>query len=628
MLALGVAGPVHAQLKAQSNSERTTRPNVQDLVRSADLSKLSPADFRDDELDLPYYLAHFARLANSVALTGPRRGFIDIAVWRDLKDNQPYNARIMESILSLAYFYTLDRPWNIYRGDPAVRVRLEAALEFWTKSQNPDGLFSEYAVGQWSLAPTAFATKFMGESLRLLKTGPPIDSGIYRRAVAADRKALMATFTRADMQEHGRVYTNQFSNAFAGGLAYLDLFPDAELSTNLHEQVESADKDHQSPVGFFYELGGPDWGYDLNTHHSNFIMAWNYTRGTSFSKSFSEPMVRWYDWFAYNALPEPNGSRSLTLNRAIETRQRTALVTDAGTSEAITGFPIAEVVPGARVLGPTREELTRRNAATRARLVKNWPRVDSMPVGTFRAFSPYAFLHRSHLRWFPTEAQWTSARANMRPVKEQRFTHQRVDTRKPMAFTFVRRPEYYAAFATGDIVAAQQRFGLGLLWTPRGGTFLQSQSNGTLTSWGTRAADTSMVYEATSMPATFDVNAQRVSLQTGARDLPAGNLRIQYALGKDGSKSVEFDDAGVHVSIEHQRAFVEQLPLLILQTDPVVSTPGQITLHRNATQLVIRWNSKTSATVTRTEERVRDRSVVVVSIPGTGSLRYDIQFKN
>ena len=107
VLTLGIVRPAQAQ------------------IRSADLSKLSPSDFRDDELDLPYYLAHFHRIANSVALSGPRRGFIDIPVWRDLKDNAPYNARIMESILSLAYFYTLDRPWNPYRGDQALRARLE-----------------------------------------------------------------------------------------------------------------------------------------------------------------------------------------------------------------------------------------------------------------------------------------------------------------------------------------------------------------------------------------------------------------------------------------------------------------------------------------------------------------------
>jgi hypothetical protein len=101
VLTLGAARPVQAQ------------------VQPADLSALSPSDFRDDELDLPYYLAHFHRIANSVALSGPRRGFIDIPAWRDVKDNQPYNARIMESILSLVYFYTVDRPWNPYRGDRA-----------------------------------------------------------------------------------------------------------------------------------------------------------------------------------------------------------------------------------------------------------------------------------------------------------------------------------------------------------------------------------------------------------------------------------------------------------------------------------------------------------------------------
>ena len=111
-------------------------------VHPADLGRLSVNDFRDDELDLPYYLANFHRVANSVALSGPRRGFIDIPVWRDRKDNEPYNARIMESILSLAFFYTADRPWNSYRGDPALRARLEAALDFWARSQSSDGRFS------------------------------------------------------------------------------------------------------------------------------------------------------------------------------------------------------------------------------------------------------------------------------------------------------------------------------------------------------------------------------------------------------------------------------------------------------------------------------------------------------
>ena len=493
-------------------------------MRPADLSKLSPSDFRDDELDLPYYLANFHRIANSVSLSGPRRGFIDIPVWRDLKDNQPYNARIMESILSLAYFYTLNRPWNPYRGDPALRERIEAALDFWTNSQNADGRFSEYAVGQWSLAPTAFATKFMGESLRLFRDGPPIDSAILRRATR-----------RRPQSAHGDVHATRH----AGTRSLLHesvqqcVRRRAGVSRSLSRRRALGEaaragrrrgRDHQSPVGFFYEADGPDWGYDLNTHHSNFIMAYHYTHGTAFGSAFSEPISAWYEWFAYNAVPEPTGGRALTLNRAIESRQRLGAVAEAGAGESESGNPIAEVVTGARVLGPTREELAKRNAARRAELVKNWPHVDSLTLGSFRAFSPYVFLHRSHVRWFPSDAEWTAARAGMRPQKEQRFTHQRVDSRKPTAFTFVRRPAYYAAFTTGEIVTAQQRFGLGLFWTPQAGTFLQSQTGGTTTAWGTRRADTSMVYEAATIPATFDVASRAVTPQVGAHDLAAGDL--------------------------------------------------------------------------------------------------------
>jgi len=46
-------------------------------VPPADFRKLKPSDFADDELDLPYYLAHFHRVANSVVEDGDNRGFIN-----------------------------------------------------------------------------------------------------------------------------------------------------------------------------------------------------------------------------------------------------------------------------------------------------------------------------------------------------------------------------------------------------------------------------------------------------------------------------------------------------------------------------------------------------------------------
>ncbi len=51
-------------------------------VPDIDLSKFKPADFTDEELDIPYYLKHFHTFANSVTETGPDKGFINIPVWR------------------------------------------------------------------------------------------------------------------------------------------------------------------------------------------------------------------------------------------------------------------------------------------------------------------------------------------------------------------------------------------------------------------------------------------------------------------------------------------------------------------------------------------------------------------
>jgi len=70
-------------------------------VPPVDLAALSPADFADDELDIPYYLHHFHTIANAIVEHGENRGFIAISVWRSEKDNKPYNARVMESHLSL-----------------------------------------------------------------------------------------------------------------------------------------------------------------------------------------------------------------------------------------------------------------------------------------------------------------------------------------------------------------------------------------------------------------------------------------------------------------------------------------------------------------------------------------------
>ena len=161
-----------------------------DPLPAVDLANLKPSDFTDDELDtpaggnnanfaMPYLLAHFKTVADAVSDGSGKwpRGYIGITVWRGRKDNQPYNARIMENNLALTYFYVTDRPWNVYRGHAGVRQRLEAAFEFMMSEpvpRGPQGQFSEYEPQRYGLAPTAFLTKFLGQSLVLLhRPGAP-----------------------------------------------------------------------------------------------------------------------------------------------------------------------------------------------------------------------------------------------------------------------------------------------------------------------------------------------------------------------------------------------------------------------------------------------------------------------
>jgi len=272
-------------------------------VPALDASTIRPSDFADADLDLPFALSHFARLANSVQMSGPDRGFISLSVWRGTANLHPYNARIMESILTLVWFYTAPQKWNPYRGNPALRARLEAALTFWCNMQSDDGRFSEYGPGGWNLAATSFAVKFTSEALRLLKSGPPIDAALHQRAIDCCRKAVHAVLYNEDLLKHGRTYSNQYTNIFAGGPAFLDLYPDATLSARLDERFLASKTELQSPAGYMYEKDGPDLGYTLNTHHENVRMAYSYWRQTPRAAQLVEEEQRFCEWLSFNALP-------------------------------------------------------------------------------------------------------------------------------------------------------------------------------------------------------------------------------------------------------------------------------------------------------------------------------------
>ncbi len=194
-----------------------------------DPARVRPSDFSDADLDMPYNLTYLPRIANSIETDGPDRGFINISVWRGTGQLHPYNARIMESILTLAWFYASRSANGISTTPTKLCARgLNLRLNTGATCRSPDGKFSEYGPQQWNLAATAFAVKFISEALRLLKTGPPITPALHTRAIDCCRKAVHATLYDPDLLSHGKSYSNQFTNIFAGGAAFLAMYPDAD----------------------------------------------------------------------------------------------------------------------------------------------------------------------------------------------------------------------------------------------------------------------------------------------------------------------------------------------------------------------------------------------------------------
>lgn len=520
-------------------------------LAALDLRAVRLTDFSDAEIDLPFYLAHFARLADSVERSGVNRGFIAIPVWRAVKDNQPHNARIMENILSLAWFYCSRRPWNVYYGDPGLRDRLEAALAFWCGIQGPQGQFSEYGPGRWNLAATAFATKFMGQTLTLLEHGPPVNAALKKRVIEADRKAIMFVLSDAGFWKHALDYSNQFTNVIPGALAFLRLYPDAELESLFWKKIGEGGPLLQSPAGYFYEAGGPDFGYNLNTHHSNLHGAWHYTRGTERGEIFLREERGFAEWLSYNAVPD---GAVWALNRGIETRQQHAIAD-------FREMPMAERVPLLRAFLPATDEIAERAKRRRAEWLAKWPAVEPLKTGEFWSFSPYAFLHREQVQWFPSPAQREEARRSLPYLARREFIHQRMDSRHPAVFTYVRRPAYYAAFNSGKRITARQRLGLGLVWTQKGGVALQSQSNSNEAAWGTRATGSDSVFEAGDVPAEFAVDGRKWDPSPGNRDLPGGTLAVRYRLGAAGEKTLEFLPREIRVAVRLEGEFTEQVPV-------------------------------------------------------------------
>jgi hypothetical protein len=551
-------------------------------VAPVDWSGISPASVGDRHVYIPighqpdqsfaYYLGNFHRIANAVRDTEPNRGFIDIHVWRSAADNssQNVNTRVMENVLSMAWMYTRNEPWNPYYADPATRQRLEAAIHFWLSFQDQEGYFGRPDASGSNRDKTLFFIKFMGEALVHLKYGPPIDQQVYDSIKLALEKALIITLNNEDFWEQGITFSNQYGNVFAGATAYLTIYENEQIALDLKRRLLMLDE-HRSTAGYMSEGRGPDWGYYFGTHHSNIFMSWHYGRhlevdGLNLGEPIREEYEATTDWLSYNAVPDGD---LFYLNRSIETRSTRNHFYRIET-------PLSEVVPLSRAFHVTKEEAQIRLQWSRSRMEQEWNTPPALITG-FSGYMPYDFLFREFETWYPTDEQRNEAFSQLPYIASNRFNHLRVDSAVGNVFTYIRRPDYYVAFNAGPRVRNRQRMGLGFIWHPELGLLFQSPSAEAGEAWGTRLPARGLYLEEnSSFPVSIKVGGESVVPVPGATNLPDPALEITYELNPNFfNKHLAFEENRIKVTINFvdvtipryaEDSFVEIIPLM-LNTD-------------------------------------------------------------
>jgi len=608
-------------------------------VPSANFSQIQPSQFADHELEVPYYLKHFAQVANAVVetpftdSTGTYlpRGFLNIKVNREPADNKPYNARIMEMQMALAYFYTANRPWNPYYNHASVKARLEAMLQRWTEMQAPDGstyagLFAEYSTNNYSLAPTGFGVMAAAQALDLIRdSNLAFDAAVFENSRLALRKALMALFTRSDMRGAATQYSNQFSGSYHAALIYLENWPDAELDAKFVQAVKDASSQDQSLAGYFREAGGPDFGYS-NVHERNLTVALTRLRNRSDLMPYiNGDEAEWTQWLAANMPLQPDFSApTYVINAGINTRTGTSIMTAESRA-------LAEFTTLSRAFSLTSAEFSAANASRRTQLQSEWNNWGTLNTNSAYSYNPgFVFDAVQPLEvWHPTATQRGEAINSLPYFASSRFNRLRHDP-APLTIAQLRRPSYYAVFNTGKVIVTRQNLGIGIMWNPVYGNAIQPISGHATADFGTIRGGTTTPYEQASITSTLRAGGSAVSPAGGVQDLTDGDFSATYPLAAGGTtygtKTVTFGEDAITVAITHTGTFTETLPLLQPTGATMTTEPSRLVFSRpNGSTLTLRLlGSGATFTTAAAETLVTGIQRRQVTISASGSLTYEL----
>ncbi|MEP9382383.1 hypothetical protein [Nocardioides sp. KR10-350] len=538
--------------------------------------------FEKQEQGLAAYLMILAPMANDIVTDGSDlHGWMSGGWWRS--PSASYNARVMEHVATLAWFYANERPWNPYHLDQALGDRLDAAIGYYLGLQHDDGTFPETSLSQHGKAATAFGLTALSTTLRALS-----GAGAYPERREQIRSALGAAAdwvldeTNAAMWTYGSSgAANQSAAALVGAYEAAVAIGDDVRRQSAVDRIGLLAQTCQSAGGWFHESDGFDQGYNFGVELPDLGHLYALTgdeRVAAMARSFA-------DFLQYVALDEPDSPGPILAAAFSSRTNPVGSVRDFEPPDDDSRAEVNELLAAAPLLGafrPASQDVQASQVAWGKSSEAVAPRAkqDTSPrLWMYELLAPKGLDVNEKAR----------RAAQLAPVANSRFTEPRVGEFHDMQFLFVRRPAYYLAALYGEPSSVSVRVGPQLLWHPDAGTVVLGFNGNTTDSfWGTLTpgSGTSDAREHLAVSYAAGGAAVGVDQLRGA----TGDLTITTRGASTGvvTTTTIADDGFVRDVDAGFRAY-EQVPLLLREADQIALAGSDASAS---------WGSSTSTTAT------------------------------
>ena len=512
-------------------------------------------------------LAGVADLANGIEgdPASPTYGWYKTNLYRR-GHRGPTNSRLMEPVYTLAWAYTLNKPWNPYYRDVALRERMEAGIAFWLTLQGKDGGFSENGgKGAQELPSTSFVLEFLVEMYEMLDKDGTADPKLRAQLFDSIQRAVVWSATDKGAINQGVHYSNQYCGALYAMYRLWELTGDQKWKTMFDTRLDYWLENAQ-PALFWLEGDG------VETFAYSQVTEWEMDRLLMLTKDprILESFRKYYEWCSLNTLPENDG---VTFVMDIAGNERTT----PKELPNLVGYynHIMSVLPEARPF-ETRYNMT---DAEREKHIADWfvnpiPPADR-PTGRdmtsgYHPFHNYPMYFEPLGMWTQSDAERRAQMLKLPTLSQPRFTRYfNVEAGKD-GYLFARRPGVYATMHWGRSNGRQIK-GLGLVWLPGFGTLIRPSNEDARNSYVTQMGKENTFRKSIvdfKLPASFDTAAPDGTVE-------AGDLRFSSDYdGKGISKSFAITDNAIEVTTRVGEAATEQIPLY-LDAEDTISVDGK-----------------------------------------------------